>query len=169
MKKMRRRFLTALLAVAVVAGFVLSLYQPWLAQWGSTGAERSERIAGDEIVANADISWTRSITINAPPERVWPWLVQIGVDKAGFYNFDWGEQLANDPIHNATTIHPEWQSLRVGDAIHPMPGSDWKVVTLDAPRRLVLDNPAVNPTDWTWATELRPLNGNRRWPEGWST
>lgn len=157
----RRRLITAAAVVAVITAFVVTLYQPWLAQWGSTGAERDRPMAGDALIADADLTWTRSITIDAPPEQVWPWVVQMGQDKAGFYNYDWGEQLFGDPIHNATTIHPEWQELTRGDMVHPKPGGDWEVVLLEPNRLLVLDNPLVTPTDWTWATELRPLGADR--------
>jgi len=158
-----RRLLTAIVVVGLIAGFVTFLYQRPIAQWGSTASERSAPMAGDGVVAGADIQWTRSITIDAPPSAVWPWLVQMGVDKCGFYNYDWGEQIAGlDPVHNATAIHPGWQDLRVGGAVHPMPGSDWRVVTLEPNRVLVLDNPAVSPTDWSWATELRPIGAGDR-------
>lgn len=158
---LRRRARTTAIVVAVVAALVMALYQPWLSQWGSSGAERHGQVVGDSLVANADVTWTRAITINAPPEQVWPWLVQMGQDRAGFYNFDWGEQLVGDPIHNATTIHPEWQSLAVGDVVHPKPGGDWTVLVLEPNRALVLANPLVTPTDWTWATELRPVGEDR--------
>jgi hypothetical protein len=77
-------------------------------------------MAGDSLVAGGR-RWTRSVTIDVPPERVWPWLVQVGVDKGGFYTFDWAENLFGDPIHNADRIHPEWQHLRPGDAVWPSP------------------------------------------------
>lgn len=155
-----RRLLTAVAATTVLAVAVAALYQPWLAQWGSSVAERQGAVVGDHIV-DADLVWTRSITIDATPEAVWPWLVQMGVDRGGFYNYDWGEQLFGDPVHNATTIHPEWQNLEVGDAIHPFPGQDWIVTALEPNRALLLINPAVTPTDWSWATELRPLGKDR--------
>lgn len=152
----RVRAVTGGVVGALVAGLVTVLYQPWLAQWGSTSSERRGAVVGDAIV-DADLTWTRSITIDAPAEAVWPWLVQMGVDRGGFYNYDWGEQLFGDPVHNATSIHPEWQDLEVGDAIHPFPGQDWTVTILEPNRSLVLTNPAMTPTDWSWATELRPL------------
>ena len=53
-------------------------------------------------------------------------MVQIGVDKAGFDTLDWAENLFGDPTHNADRIHPEWQSLRPGDAVWPSPdGEPW--------------------------------------------
>jgi hypothetical protein len=158
MSTARGRLLTAAVVLAVAAAFVASLYQPWLSQWGSTAAERRAAVAGDTLVPNA-IAWTRSITVDAPPEAVWPWLVQIGYDKGGFYNYDWGEQLTGDPIHNATRIHPEWQRLEPGDHVYPAPvGSPWTVEQVEHGRLLVLGGDQGR---WSWATELRPLPGDR--------
>lgn len=157
----RRRLRTGAVVVGLIAAVIGVLYRPWLTQWGSTTAERAGPMAGDELVADADTTWTRAVTIDGPPSAVWPWLVQMGEDKAGFYNYDWGEQLFLDPVHNATTIHPEWQRLAVGDVVHPKPGGDWRVAELVPERVLVLENPAVTPTDWTWAIELRPVGDDR--------
>jgi hypothetical protein len=154
----RRWLLTTAVVAVLIAGFVAFLYQPPVAQWGSPRAERAAPMVGDDVVTDADTVWTRSITIQAPPRHVWPWLVQMGVDKAGFYNYDWGEQLFLDPVHNASTIHPEWQDLKPGDAVHPFPGQDWTVATVQPNRALVLSNPD---RDWSWATELRSLAGER--------
>src|SRR4051794_4560029 len=154
----RRRLLITAVVAALIAGFVAFLYQPPVTQWGSTPAERAASMVGDDVVTGADTVWTRSITIKAPPARVWPWLVQMGVDKAGFYNYDWGEQAFFDPVHNASTIHPEWQQLRPGDAMHPFPGQDWTVLTVQPNRALLLSSPY---RDWSWATELRALSGER--------
>lgn len=154
--KARRRVLTATVAVLAVVAFVVSLYQPWLAQWGSTASERATSLPGDDVVPDPDRSWTRSITIDAPPDQVWRWLVQIGVDRAGFYTYDWGEQLAGDPVHNATSIHPEWQTLEPGDAVHPFPDQDWQVVAVEPDRLLVLGGDG-----WSWTTVLLPVDDGR--------
>jgi hypothetical protein len=110
----------------LVAAFVFALYQPWLTQWGSTAAEQTAPMAGDSLVVGGR-RWTRSVTIDVPPERVWPWLVQVGVDKGGFYTFDWAENLFGDPIHNADRIHPEWQHRQLGETVHLHPAGGLKV------------------------------------------
>ena len=113
---------------------------------------------GDSLVAGGR-SWTRSITVEAPPENVWPWLVQIGVDKAGFYTYDWAERLAMDPVHNADRIHPEWQMLNVGDPVRPMPtGDPWRVEAVQPPSLMVLSGDGGN---WSWTTQLLDLPGAR--------
>ena len=72
-------------------------------------------------------------TIAAPPERVWPWLVQMGCDRAGFYSFD---RLDNGGRPSADRIHTEWQNLREGDRIASIPdASRWFDVALLVPER----------------------------------
>jgi hypothetical protein len=94
-------------------------------------------MAGDSLVVGGR-RWTRSVTIDVPPDRVWPWLVQVGVDKGGFYTFDWAENLFGDPIHNADRTHPEWQHLRFGDAVWRPQGDPWIADVVAAPGLLVL-------------------------------
>ena len=156
MRPWQRRLLTLAVVVAVVAGLVVFLHSEPIAQWNSTATERSQPMVGDELVDEPINNWTRSITIDAPPEEIWPWLVQIGADKGGFYTYDWAEQMAGDLLHNASTIHPEWQDLRAGGEVHPFPNAKgyWKVAQVEPNRLLVLGD-----EKWTWTTELRPLAG----------
>jgi hypothetical protein len=155
---MRRRLTVTAVVTVLVAGFVFSLYQPWLTQWGSTVAEQMAPMAGDSLVVGGR-RWTRCVTIDTPPERVWPWLVQVGVDKGGFYTFDWAENLFGDPIHNTDRIHPEWQDLRPGDAVWPSPdGQPWIAEVVAAPGLLVMSGDHGN---WSWTTSLQPLTGGR--------
>jgi hypothetical protein len=154
-RRLRRRLLTCGSVLAFLALYAAIAYAPPVSQWGSTSEERRAAVAGDELVGDADVSWTRSITIDAPPEAVWPWLVQMGVDKGGFYTYDWAEQIAGlDPVHNTTRIHPEWQDLQVGDPVHPYPvGTPWIVMVLEPNRALVL---GLEDRTWSLAYELRP-------------
>ena len=155
---MRRRLTVTTVITVLVTGFVFSLYLPWLTQWGSTVAEQTAPMAGDSLLVGGR-RWTRSVTIDAPPERVWPWLVQVGVDKAGFYTFDWAENLFGDPVHNTDRIHPEWQDLRPGDAVWPSPdGEPWIAEVVAAPGLLVMSGDHGN---WSWTTDLQPLPGGR--------
>ena len=78
---------------------------------------------GDELHPGPTGHSTQAITIQAPPEVVWQWLVQIGQDRAGFYTYTWLENLVGADIHNANEIRPEWQTLAVGDM--------WRVVPHD--------------------------------------
>ena len=89
---------------------------PWMANWGSTVAEQHMSLPGDELYPSHIGRSTWAITIDAPPEVIWQWLVQVGQDRAGFYTYTWLENLTGCEFHNANEIHPEWQHLAAGDA-----------------------------------------------------
>ena len=74
-------------AVAVPMFAAAPLLRRWHRRWGATDAEVAAAMPGDELVPGAYVFCTRAITIDAPPETVWPWLVQVGFGQAGFYSF----------------------------------------------------------------------------------
>src|SRR5690242_12108634 len=99
-------------AVAAAYAFLL---RPWHLGWGATEVEQEELLPGDDLFPNPKHQATHAITIQAPVTDVWPWLVQIGQNKGGFYSYTVLENLMGCDIHNAKKIVPEWQSLRAGD------------------------------------------------------
>ncbi len=109
------------LAVLAAGIGVLQLYRrvvrPWVYTWGAYPDEVNAFLPGDELVAPLTPCTTRGVTVDAPVERVWPWLVQIGEDRGGFYSYDWLERSIGTRIHNARTINPDWQELHVGDTV----------------------------------------------------
>jgi hypothetical protein len=105
----------AIVIFAAVCGLFLAVLHPWLMNWGSTGDEQALVLPGDTEAPSAYL--TRAITIDASPAAVWPWLMQIGQDRAGFYSNDYLENLTGANIHNADVIRPEWQARAVGDKI----------------------------------------------------
>jgi hypothetical protein len=107
--------LGAVAIFAVLCGVFLAVWHPWLMNWGSTRDEQAMSLPGDAETPPAYL--TRAITIDAPPAVVWPWLLQIGQDRAGFYSNDYLENLTGANIHNADLIRPEWQVRTVGDKI----------------------------------------------------
>ena len=112
------RFLTkAGLALAALAGYaaLLAIFRRSYVQWGATGEEVNRPLPGDDLMDHA--SANHAITIQAPVQEVWPWLVQIGQDRAGFYSYSFLENLVRADIHNADRIVPEWQHLKAGDTI----------------------------------------------------
>ena len=111
------------LALAIFAVYLVFLH-PWLMNWGTTPAEQSMSLPGDDLVAGPAVPFTRAVTINAPADQVWPWLLQIGQDRAGFYSNDWLENLAAASIHNSSELRPEWQSRALGDRV-PMARKDY--------------------------------------------
>jgi len=106
-----------ILALGVLLAVYLLAVRPWFLSWGSTAAEQERPLPGDELVPNPESESMRAVTIDAPPEKVWPWLAQIGQDRGGFYSYTWIENLIGAGYRNATRIHPEWQDLKAGDII----------------------------------------------------
>jgi hypothetical protein len=98
--------------------------RPWLRRWGATAEEREKALPGDEAVPHPTLQSTRAVTIEAEVQEVWPWLAQIGQDRAGFYSYEWLENLAGCRMHNADRIRPEWQHRRPGELLplHPLHG-----------------------------------------------
>lgn len=113
----QRPLLGALLTAGGVAGLYNWVGRPVIYNWGATDDEIKAELPGDELVQPGAVRTTRGITVAAPPAAIWPWLAQIGEDRAGFYSYDWLERLVGTRIHNADTIHPEWQHLNVGDTV----------------------------------------------------
>jgi hypothetical protein len=139
------------LAVAVLTYVtIVPVFRPLTTQWGTTAEERATEMLGDSLTPNAVYRLDHSITIRAPADSVWPWLVQLGQNRAGFYSYDWLERLAGDHVHNATRVHAEWQSLAEGDLVlamqpgymHGMLGDSlgWRVTRIEPHRALVLEN-----------------------------
>ena len=146
-----------LLAAALLGGALvvyLAVVRPWHLHWGSTPAEAEAELPGDDCMPGT-ASTTRGIDIDAPPEDVWPWLVQIGFGRAGWYSYDW---IDNDGRPSATTIVPELQDLAVGDRIPMTPELGFIVEELVPPHHLV----AVSDDDTTsWCLDLQALPGGR--------
>jgi hypothetical protein len=94
-----------------------AVLHPWFMNWGATKAERQMALPGDQFLPDISHRFTRAITIYAPAAVVWRWIVQMGQDRAGFYSNTWLENLTGADIHNANTIHPEWQHRAIGDHV----------------------------------------------------
>jgi hypothetical protein len=145
-KALRLRFVAPLL-VLVIAAYAVGIH-PWMLNWGSTTGERALALPGDSLYPGQTEQHTQAITINAPSDAVWPWLVQVGQDKGGFYTYTWLENVFGVDIHNADAIHPEWQQLSVKDSWRLAPrtylwglgaGAVTPVRLLDPGHALVLD------------------------------
>jgi hypothetical protein len=118
---------------ALVAAMYVVAIRPWHLRWGATDAEVSRPLPGDDLLPEAT-SATRAITIAATPEEIWPWLVQLGFGRAGWYSYDW---IDNDFKPSADRILPEFQELGVGDRILMMPSMGFEVRAVDEPRSIV--------------------------------
>ena len=129
------------LSVAGVVGlgcYVVAA-RPWLRNWGSTPAERGRSYPGDETVEDPGIQTTRAVEVEAPVDKVWPWLAQIGQDRAGFYSYEWLENLAGCRLRNADRIHSEWQHRDVGETVLLHWASGLKLARFDPNRALAFE------------------------------
>jgi hypothetical protein len=122
-------------------------------------------LPGDDIVAEPRLVSTRAITIRAPVSAVWPWLAQMGQGRGGLYSYQKLENLARCQMHNADTIHPEWQSPAVGDKVRfgPEPYPFQYIRAIDPGRTLVLGSATgETKTPASWVFHLRPIDGGVR-------
>lgn len=109
-----------LLALAKAAGYFLG-YRPWQLRWGATDAEVAAVMSGDELTRPPRWRATRAVTVSAPPRLVWPWLVQMGAGRAGWYSYD---RVDNGGVPSARTLRPDLQSIEVGDRMRFTAGAD---------------------------------------------
>jgi len=142
--------------------------------YGSTSEERALRLPGDDIVPRPQVVTNHAITIDAPPDDVWPWLVQMGWHRAGWYTARWVDRLLF-PLNwpSANCIVPELQGIRVGDFI-PDGAPETKcglfVEQLEAGRAMALHSTSHLPPswrdkaslDWSWAFVLLPADAGQR-------
>lgn len=165
---------------AVVGGAALAygqLLRPRLARWGATEQEVSGPYPGAECVPGGERALTMAVTIDAPPQDVWPWLVQLGGDRAGWYTWD---LLDNAGVPSSREVRPEWQDRAVGDRLQMrVPGGAmidaYRVAILEPPRFLGLygltdlrghgldpDRPRPRAyMEGLWGFQLRELAGGR--------
>lgn len=123
--------LVALAAASAAAGYVLAV-RPRLLRWGATAQEAAGPLPGDELVGRPRMQSTRAVTIAAPAEEVWPWLLQLGAGRGGMYSYDALENAARLGMHSADRILPEFQQLGVGDLIPLSPDVGIPVRRLEA-------------------------------------
>jgi hypothetical protein len=144
-------------AVAVPLAVTAPLLRRRHRRWGATAEEVSMPMPGDDLVPGCQVAWTRAITIDAPPDSVWPWLVQVGFGKAGFYSNDLLDNLGHP---SADHIDSQLQRMHVGDWVPMFSRVDeataFRMHSFEAPRQLLWSKP-----DSTWAWRLTPVAPSR--------
>jgi hypothetical protein len=133
------------------------LYRRRHLRWGASDDEVAGPMPGDERLPHSSFAATRAITIDAPPKAVWPWLVQLGWGRAGWYSYDLFD---NGARPSAERLLPEFQQPNVGDWV-PMAGTvsettAFRIASLEPERWLLWEKP-----DSTWAWKLVRLDGGR--------
>jgi hypothetical protein len=150
---LRRILLLKAVAWALIAAWWF-VGRPWTLRWGSTDEERSRSMPGYGLAPEPNYETTRAITIEAGPEDVWPWLVQLGKGRGGLYSIDWLDRLFGFlDAPSAEEVLPEFQRLQVGDVIPLGRGPGWPVVHVDECRCLALGGENGG-TRWSWVFGL---------------
>jgi len=146
----------------------LSIVRRWYTRWGATDAEIRSGLQGDDLVPFASSVRTKAITIHASVEQVFPWLLQLGQQKAGFYSFEFIENaICHCNIHNADIIVSEWQDTKPGDLVHLFPPGQggpppYVVAQVEPNRAFVIGHMNEDKSRWAdvWQFGLRPVDAN---------
>lgn len=175
----RSRILTKVLALSALLATVLAAYllwaRPYQLRWGATDSEVKRSIPGDELHGKPTFLATRAITILGTPDEIWPWLVQMGYGRAGFYGYDILENLGSDRgIRSADRILPEFQGFTVGDEVPISPVARMVFHAIEPNQFLVWSGEEEElPGVFTWA--LYPIDENHtrlvsriRWSYHWN-
>ena len=169
-----------LIGLAVLAVIGIVLLMPSMDRWGASEEEISTSFTGDVLVPSPRITYTRAISINAAPEEIYPWIVQLGAEKGGMYSYSWFEtNILQCELINADRIHEEWQNLQVGDPMKMCPGTSgpppYEIAILDPNRAIVMGHKEngswievwqfllVPQTDGTTRLVIRSRNAAQGW------
>lgn len=154
---------------AMVASAVTPFLRDRRSRWGAGGLGEARRYPGDELVPRPLWGWTHAVEVSAAAEDVWPWLAQIGADRAGFYSYSWLENVAGCRLRNAERVHPEWETHE-GDglSLHPKV-PPLRIVSVQRGRHVLAHGPADEAArtagrPWvavTWLFLVEPLEPGR--------
>ena len=158
MNNVRRFVLAGCVAVGVAT--LGAKYRSWHLRWGSTDEEVHGPMPGDDLLDGAAFTATRAVSIAVPPAQVWPWLVQVGFGRAGFYSYDLLDNLGRP---STGEILPEFQTVALGDVAAPMasPANDktaFVVAEAHEPSVLVWSKPD---STWAWRLTADDAGGTR--------
>jgi hypothetical protein len=120
--------------IGTTAGVTIGRTVRWWRTWGIDPLEARKPLPGDDLVPNPTAIDTRGIIIDAPPDAVWPWLVQMGYGRGGWYSYDQLDMLGK----SADRILPAYQGIAVGDVLPTSPNSGFVVRVAEPARALVL-------------------------------
>jgi hypothetical protein len=157
----RGRLASAVAVLALAAAYWFPVRR-WFSRWGTTSEELARPMPGDALIPGATEMSMQAVTVNAPPQDIWPWLVQIGYQRGGLYSYDWLDRLfgfLDRP--SASRILPEFQQLAVGDRIPwGRTGTELTVGALEPLRALALSYEDRG-FKWVWQFGLYPLDDQR--------
>lgn len=171
-----RKILALISILVIVSGTYLFIARPYQLHLGATAAEITRAMPGDELDAHPTFYATRAITINAPAAKIWPWLVQMGFNRAGFYGYDIMEGIGSKVgMRSADTIIPSLQHPKVDDLIPISLVAQTKLYALEPRRYLIWAETFKEKQNggFTWA--LYPIDSTHtrlvsriRWSHHWN-
>ena len=138
----------ALTLAAAASAYWLAL-RPWYLRWGATDVDVARQWPGDELIVAPWMRAIRAVTVHAPAENVWPWIMQVDRERGGFYSYTWLENLIGADIHNVEQLIPGLPDRQAGDTVWMGPRDKFHgmarmvVAKVDPHRAMVL----VLPTD----------------------
>jgi hypothetical protein len=122
--------------------------RPWQLHWGATGEELARSMPGDGTIANPSFNATRGVTIHAPVEAIYPWIVQIGMNRAGWYSYDLLDNLGRP---SADRLLPEHQKIYTGQLIPMSPDGKYGIYVKEfKENEWVLWHDKEGDTTWFW-------------------
>jgi hypothetical protein len=143
-----RKAAVAGVGASAALGMHLRWVRPRMFTWGATRNEIGSSMPGDDACPRPHLNATRAVTIAARPQDVWPWLVQWGWNRAGFYSYDLLDNLGR---RSARSILPQFQHLRVGDWVpmggRPTPATAFRVSRLEPGTLMLWEKPG---STWLW-------------------
>jgi hypothetical protein len=168
----------ALLAIVALGGLTYHfVLRDWCLSWGTTRAEARAALPGDDLFPHYAAEATHAITIQASPERIWPWLMQMGQDRSGFYSYTFLENLVGCDMPKVERLIPQWKPRAVGETVwfatpKRFDGKGRMIAAVVSPGRSFV---MVTPADWErlqsgrvaeegfWSFSLEPAaNGQSR-------
>ena len=176
MKKWLKRSVPVVLTVLVVAGLVYHLgVRQWCLHWGTTDTEARATLPGDDLFPVYAGEATHAITIHASPQHVWPWLMQIGQDRSGFYSYTFLENSIGADMPKVERLVPDWKPRAIGETVwfatpKRFGGQGRMIAAVVQPQRSFV---MVSPKDWEslrtgrpaqealWSFTLEPLADGR--------
>ena len=170
-------FIKKIISILALLGLVMAAYllwaRPYQLRWGATDAEVNRAMPGDELDSHPTFLATRTITIDGTPQQIWPWLIQMGYTRAGFYGYDILENIGSPRgLESAVTVIPQFQQFKAGDEV-PISSASTMVFNAVEPNRYLIWSGKDGVGGFTWA--LYPLDADHtrlvsriRWTHHWA-
>ena len=176
MRNSLKKILAVLSVILAFAACYCYVARPYQLRRGATDEEVQRPMPGDELNPQPTFLATRAITINAPASVIWPWLVQMGFDRAGFYGYDIIEGIGSKSgIQSAKAILPRFQHISVGDKVPISMVATTTMYAIEPYKYLIWSGDANDAAKggFTWA--LYPIDSGHtrlisriRWTHHWN-